>query len=69
MGEWGNEESRSHLLEKEKCSLVVCSLPNLQQRLPRLLGGDVTAAIALNGLDLEVNDKALLNNGVLEHLL
>ena len=58
-----------HLLEKEERPLVVRSLPHLQQRLPRLLGGDVAAALALHGLYLEINNEALLHDGVLEHFL
>jgi hypothetical protein len=58
-----------HLLEKEESALVVSSLPHLQQRLPRLLRGDVTAPLALHGFDLEIDDKTFLHNSILEHLL
>ena len=58
-----------HLLEQEEGALVVGSLPNLQQRLPSLFRGDVAAALTLHGLDLEINNKTLLDDGILEHLL
>ena len=69
VGEGQKRRACAHLLEKEKSSLVVSGLPHLQQRLPRLFGSDVAAAVALHWLDLEINDEALLNDGVLEHLL
>ncbi len=58
-----------HLLEEEEGALVIGSLPNLQQRLPSLFRGDVAAALTLHGLDLEINNKTLLDDGILEHLL
>jgi hypothetical protein len=60
---------RQHLLKKEKCSLVVSSLPHLQKRLPSLLRRNVTAAFALHRLNLEIDNKTLLNDGILEHFL
>jgi hypothetical protein len=63
------QKRERHLLEKEKRALVVSSLPHLQQRFPRLFGGDVSAALALHGFDLEINDKTFLHNCILKHLL
>ena len=48
---------------------MVSSLPHLQQRLPSLFRGDVTAALALHGLNLEIYHKTFLDDGILEHLL
>lgn len=60
---------QDQLLQKQEGSLVVDLLPDLNARLPRVLGGKPGTLRTLGTLDDEREDKGLLEDGSGEDLL